>query len=257
MLNIQTKQFYYSPTFRQNSQTPIRTIGKNCGEFKELKYLFKVDKPNGIVEDLRFLKDTTTYKRRMETSLKFIEGSMKFLDEKIYGILGLGGLTTVFDIGNNRVLKISKENPFEYRNYNPKFDVPLLSKVEEYDGIFGCIQARAEIDNVKKEDVIDVKQRMKSAGFIPSNDFDNWRTEQVGIYEGRSVLLDSRCAVKQNNLFTRFIKWFDQNYNMKIPVYRPNKIDFNVYVHVDETPPPNYTLKEGWEIIKNVIKSWI
>ena len=218
---------------------------------------YTINKPNGIVSDLEQCKKDLGWSFRIDKALKFIQGSKKFLDENIYGIIGTGGLTTVFDIGNDRVLKISEENPFEYRKYNPKFDIPLIGEVEYFDGIYGYIQKKADTDNVGLKNVLAVKRKMKRAGYTSSQDFGMHRVDQVGIYKGKSFLLDSRCAVKRNNFITRFTRWFENNFNFQ-RVYYVQKIEDIIDkppAHIEEKPLPNYTLKEAFMRIKKVIKS--
>ena len=97
---------------------------------------------------------------------------------------------------------------------------------------------------------------MRKAGFIPSADFSDYRIDQIGVYNGESFLLDSRCAVKQNNLLTRFTKWFEYNFNQEI-ILISTDLDADVEIkHVDEKPLPNYTIKEAYVRIKKVIRSW-
>ncbi len=227
------------------------------GEDYFVKYTIK--QPHGIVEDLKQCLKDLHWERRIEPALTLVENGKKFLNEKIFGIIGTGALTTVFDIGDGRVLKISQENPFEYRKYNPKFDVPLLSNVEEHEGIFGYIQAKANTEDVRTPNVLSVQRKMKRAGFAPSRDFATHRLDQIGIYKGESVLLDSRCAVPQNNRLTRFAKWFEKYFTLKrVIILQPisESMNFEPPKHIDEAPLPNYTKKEAWAVIKKVIKSW-
>lgn len=231
----------------------IEYVNWSDGEDYFCKYT--INKPAGIINDLEQCRYDLKWNERFDMALKFIKGSGKFLNEKIYGISGVGAAAVAFDIGGDRVLKISDENPFEFREYNPKFDIPLLSKVEHYDGIYGYIQAKAETDGVGLKDVLRVQRKMKREGFAPSVDFNIWRTEQVGRYNGKSYLLDSRCAVRQNNLLTRFTRWFDRSFNRVIIVHKVGD-DISPPCHVNETPPPNLSPREAWKIIKKVLKSW-
>ncbi len=221
-------------------------------------YRYTINKPNGIISDLKQCKKDLGWITRINEALEFIKGSRKFLDEKIYGIIGTGGFTTVFDIGDGRVLKISKENPFEYRKYNPKFDIPLIGGVEHYKGIYGYIQKKADTENVGLKNVCAVKRKMKRAGYTSSRDFGTHRIDQVGVYQGKSFLLDSRCAVKRNNFITRFTRRFEEIFTLK-RVWQAKRMEDvmdNPPMHMDEKPLPNYTLKEAFMRIKKVIKSW-
>ncbi len=237
-----------------NYPNAVKYINWVDGEDSFVKYT--INKPQGIILDLEQCKTDLNWKNRIDTALKFIKGSKKFCNEKINGIIGLGGLTTVFDIGNGRVLKISEENPFEYRKFNPKFDIPLIGNVEHYDGIYGYIQAKADTKNIGLKNVLAVKRKMKRAGYDSSADFGNHRTDQVGIYNGKSYLLDSRCAVKRNNFITRFTRWFEKHFNRVIIARSIDDIIDMPMEHINEKPLPNYTFNEAFSRIKKVIKTW-
>ena len=56
----------------------------------------------------------------------------KDIDNSVTDIHNNGGLTVVFDIPNNEILKVSLENPLEFREHNPEFDIPFLTPVEKY-----------------------------------------------------------------------------------------------------------------------------
>ncbi|MBO7673056.1 hypothetical protein J6S88_06585 [bacterium] len=219
---------------------------------------YEIIKPNGMVEDLKQCRKDLQLDKRLNPIIEFIEKSKFFINEKIYGIVGFGGLTTVFDIGDGRVLKISEENPFEFRNYNPKFDIPLLSDVKSNGKYYAYIQRAAETEGVSTANVLKVKQKMRRQGYTPSRDFSNWRTEQVGILNGRSYLLDSRCAIPMNDKRTRFADWFKKWYDRSpLIAIKVSDMDIDIPVkHVDETPKANYTKAEARKIIKNVLESW-
>lgn len=214
---------------------------------------YDIKKPQGIIADLeQCLNDvgylTTTIKRTID----LVKNTKSFLNEKIFGIMGYGWHAVVFDIGGGRVLKISDENPFEYREYNPKFDIPLLSKVVQFGKLFGYIQQKADNKNVTVDDVEKVINEMKKEGFIPSDDFHKYKRCQVGIYNGKSYLLDSRCAMPNIKLsiITKatdsFIKHFDRTPKKPEPEYEL----------IDETPKFNYTWAEIKNIVKKVLASW-
>lgn len=76
--------------------------------------------------------------------IEFLKGSKRFLDEKIFSLMGKGRFSFALDIGNGRVLKISSQNPFEYRKHNSRFDIPLLSEIYRYGNMYGYIQAKAD-----------------------------------------------------------------------------------------------------------------
>ena len=217
---------------------------------------YELLKPHGILEDLEHWKSDFSGNSYRDDIIDFIKGSKVFLDEKIFSLLGEGFFTVAFDIGNDKVLKISDQNPFEFREHNPRFDIPLLSPIYKYGDMYGYIQAKAD-KKVSYFDVLSVKRKIKRDGYKVF-DFDEHPKKQIGIYEGKSYLLDSRCAIKQNNIKTRFAEWLFKYF------YRGKKecgaIAINPTKLPDTTPDcpiPNYSKKEVYTVIKNVIKSWV
>lgn len=252
---------FSNPYFGQNKYT-IREFS-NGKEFstvcdgEEFFHHYIIDEPKGILTDLEQCINDLKFEKKLRPVINFINESGKFINEKIYGIAGFGGLTSVFDIGNDRVLKISEENPFEYRKHNPKFDIPLLSQIEHYGNMYGYIQQKADTENVNIFDVQNVKRKMKKQGFTPSDDFSSWRIDQVGRLNGSSYLLDSRCAIPRNNRKTRFVQWFKKWFDRTPIVLHPiEEITDLPPVHVNEKPKPNYNKQEAIKIIKDVLSSW-
>ena len=229
----------------------------NALDGEEWIHHYKITKPQGIISDLKQCEEDLDLSRRLKGYAEFVDNTKIFKNEKIYGISGFGGLTTVFDIGEDRVLKISKENPFEYRKYNPKFDIPLKSDIVHYGDLYGYIQQKADTENITVNNVLKVKRKMKRAGYTSSNDFSNYRTEQVGTYNGKSYLLDSRCAITRNDRKTRFADWFKMWFDRSpLIAIRIDDIIDAPPTHIDETPKANYTKKEARKVIKDVLKSW-
>ena len=152
-------------------------------------------------------------------------------------------------------MKISSQDPFKYREYNPKFDIPLLSPVYKYNDMYGYVQAKAN-RQTSLLDVLSVKIRMKEEGY-KSVDFKYHPKAQVGIYNGKSYLLDSRCAVKQNNLKTRFVEWLFKHLYKGKKGYNARANNPTIPIYAFDHPQPNYSQKEAYSIVKNIVKSWI
>ena len=74
----------------------------------------------------------------------------KDIDNSVTDIHNNGGLTVVFDIPNNEILKVSLENPLEYREHNPEFDIPFLTPVEKYGKTYIVKQPKADTKNITK-----------------------------------------------------------------------------------------------------------
>ena len=215
---------------------------------------YELSEPQGILEDLKHWKYDCPKSSSQQKVIDFVRDSKVFLDEKIFAFVGNGFYSSVFDIGGNRVLKISEQNPFEYREYNPKFDIPLLSPIHKYGDMYGYIQAKAD-RQATLSDVLSVKKRMRKAGY-KAVDFKYHPEEQVGIYNGRSYLLDSRCAVKQNNLKTRFAEWLFKHFYKGKKAYNARANNPAAPIYLFDRPFANYSRKEVFAIIKNIIKSW-
>lgn len=169
----------------------------------------------------------------------------------IKGFAGHGGLSVVFDLGEKGVLKCSQENPLEFRKHNPEFDIPFTSPVVKINDFYIVQQTKADTSLVSPKDCIDVIKRMSKEGFEPSLDFDEYRTNQVGIYNGRAYLLDTRCALPKPDKFSLEVYDFCQR-NRR--VFYANKIDFMDFSHIDETPRANLSVKEAKTMIKRIMK---
>lgn len=169
----------------------------------------------------------------------------------IKGFAGHGGLTTVFDLGHKGVLKCSKENPLEFRKHNPEFDIPFTSPVIKIRDFYIVRQPKAETSSVTQKDCIDVISRMSKEGFEPSLDFDKYRTNQVGFYNGKAYLLDTRCAMPKPDKFSLEVYEFCER-NKR--VFYANKIDVEDFSHIDETPRANLSVKEARKMIGKIIK---
>ena len=188
-------------------------------------------------------------------------------ESEIKGVLGHGGLSIIFDLGDE-VLKGSLENPLEFREHNPSIDIPFLSDVEKVGKTYFVREAKADTKNVGINDCFNVLRRIRKSGLEPSMDLDVYKTEQIGKYQGRAYLLDTRCAVPRPNRFSRFVYDF-KRFNMR--VYRA--ISFSAeaiakrevieakrlksfgpqFLHVDESPRPNLSFKRGVAVMQGVM----
>lgn len=111
----------------------------------------------------------------------YIASSKNLKESDIKGVLGHGGLSVVFDLGEKGALKCSLENPLEYRKHNPAFDIPFLAPVAKQNKTFIVHMAKADTKNVTTEDCKDVIRRIKESGFELSRDLDEYKVYQVGI----------------------------------------------------------------------------
>ena len=187
---------------------------------------------------------------------KYIASGKDIKESDIKGIAGHGVETVVFNLGEKEVLKCSYENPLEYRVHNPEFDIPFLSPVTKINDTYIVREVKADTKNVTPDDCLDVIRRMDEQGFEPSSDLDKYRVEQVGIYNGKAYLLDTRCALPKPDEYTCFIHNFcNDNRRVYYSHFDINKED----CHVEEIPKANLTLTQGnsmaWKIIKDNIKN--
>lgn len=196
--------------------------------------------------------------------------SFDYVKEKdIKGILAKGGLSVIFDMGEKAVLKCSLENPLEYRKHCPDFDIPFLSPVIKINQTYIVKQAKADTKNLSIADCNDVISRIKKAGFELSQDMDSSKIRQIGKYNGKNYLLDTRCAVPPPNAFSRFIYNFCKKHKYVYELRDMSPEAINKYerelselsqkygpqvYHVNETPRKNLSLKEGFAMILSLIK---
>lgn len=248
LINTQHTQIAFKN--KNISNKPI--IAKSCSFLDE--YLSKYD---------------NTYAKALIKDLKdYIASKNGIIKESdIKGIIGRGGLSTIFDLGNNEVLKCSLENPLEYREHNPNIDIPFLSPVEKFGETFFVKEVKANTENITRADCRDVIQRIYNEGLEPSRDFDEYRTWQVGRYKGKSYLLDTRAALPRPNTFSEYIYQCCNDYRL---IYRPKTMRAEDIVreeaereklikkeglkalHIDETPRKNLGFKEGIKLVDRI-----
>ncbi len=198
---------------------------------------------------------------------KYIKETGKVKIEDIKGIVDYGGLSVIFDLGDD-VLKASLENPLEFRVHNSAIDIPFLSPVEKYGKTYFVREAKADIGHVSRKDCCNVIKRLRKFGLEPSCDLNIYKTWQVGLFQGKPYLLDTRCARPRPNRFSRFIYDFRKFNTGVIRILRANaeaiaKRDEQIkkrvalfgprILHLDETPRPNLSFKRGVAIIRGVM----
>ena len=75
----------------------------------------------------KYVNEGTASKKLVQDLKSYISlqrGKIKETDVK--KVIGYGGLTTVFELTNDRILKCSLENPLEHREHCTDFDIPFL-----------------------------------------------------------------------------------------------------------------------------------
>ncbi len=195
---------------------------------------------------------TAPFHRELQECLQtYLQQNKDINTDDIKGFAGHGGLSTVFDLGEKGVLKCSQENPLEYRMHNPEFDIPFTSPVIKVKNFYIVQQPKAETSSVTQKDCIDVITRMSNEGFEPSFDFDKTKTRQVGHYNGKAYLLDTRCALPKPDRFSLEVYNFCER-NKR--VFYPRKIDLSDLCHIEELPRTNLNIKEAKTMILKIIK---
>lgn len=179
---------------------------------------------------------------------EFINRTGKYKNTHFKEIAGDGGLSIVFDIGNNEVLKFTKENPYEFRKHFPILDIPLI-EMDKYNDFYLVREVKAKTTGLNNLHMKLILKKMKACKLEPSRDFC---IEQIGLYGNEPLLLDTRCAMPKPDKFSRFVYDFQKRYKKHIQIKVP---DFNApLTHIDETPRPNLSLKQGTSIIIATIK---
>lgn len=195
---------------------------------------------------------TTPFHRNLQECVNLYLQENKDLNAAdIKGFAGHGGLSIVFDLEEKGVLKCSQENPLEYRKHNSEFDIPFTSPVAKVNDFYIVRQPKAETSSVTQKDCIDVITRMSKEGFEPSFDFDKTKTRQVGHYNGKAYLLDTRCALPKPDRFSLEVYNFCER-NQR--VFHARKIDLSDFGHIEEVPKANLSIKEAKIMIQRIIK---
>lgn len=181
----------------------------------------------------------------------------KIKETDVQKVIGYGGLTTVFELTNDRILKCSLENPLEHRGHCAEFDIPFLSPVEKSGEHFFVIEPKAEQEGITIDDCKDVIKRIYKAGYEPSSDLDEYKIRQVGRYNGKMYLLDTRAALPQPDRFSKFIYRFCNSTNRVLIVEKVDPTNFEMK-HIDESPRKNLGfvegIKEAFDVIDTNVK---
>ncbi len=128
---------------------------------------------------------------------KFVNSNKQFQKEKVVSIIDIFANTIVMELENNRVLKMVKNNPFPNRQFEPEFDIPLLSNVHKFDNYYILIQEKADTNDIESDDIDDVVFRIKQKGY-DTYDIDGITGDmQIGWSPSlkKMMLIDSECAV--------------------------------------------------------------
>lgn len=190
----------------------------------------------------------------------------KEFDNSVKNLTDTGGLTMFFDIPDSKILKVSLENPLEFRKHNPNFDIPFLTPVEKSGKTYVVVQPKADTKNITQEHCVDVKKRIYKNSCEISTDSNKF--EQYGLYNGKAYLIDTRCAMPLPNTYTLLIdkicKKLDKCYTFltkeqyKKEKEEAYKIKGYFSYHCDETPRRNLGFAEGikkiYKTLKNNIK---
>ena len=190
----------------------------------------------------------------------------KEIDNNILGFHAGGGLTVYFDIPNNEILKVSLENPLEFRKHQPEFDIPFLTPVEKYGKTYIVKQPKADVKNITDEHFLDVAKRIYHNKCELSK--DGYKYEQYGLYNGKPYLIDTRCAKPKPNNWTLFVNWLCKKLPTQVVFITKEQDELErelaykakgyLSYHCDETPDKSLTFKGGllklFYKIKNCIK---
>lgn len=205
---------------------------------------------NDVVQDLS------------EGSISYFKAH-KEVDDSVIKFHESGGLSILFELQNNEVLKISLENPCEFREHNPEFDIPFLTPVEKWGKTFIVKQPKADTENVTVEHCREVGRKIQHN--LCELSTDGWKAEQYGLYNGRPYLLDTRCAMPLPNLWSFFIdnlcKKLNKCYTVMTEEQRHAELllDYEergyFAYHCDETPRKNLTFGEGLAKLYKTIKT--
>ena len=172
------------------------------------------------------------------------------------------GLTIFFDLPNNEILKVSLENPLEFRKHIPEFDIPFLSPVEKYGKTYIVKQPKADTDGITEMHIEDVGQRISDYGYELSP--DGKRCEQYGLYNGEAYLIDTRCVRPMPSTYTVIIDKICKKINKcyifvnreeeKQEEEKGYKEQGYFFCHIDESPRKSLTFKEGITQLFQTIK---
>lgn len=189
--------------------------------------------------------------------------SHKDVDDSVIKLYKKGSLSVIFELQNDEILKISLENPLEFREHNSNFDIPFLTPVEKYGKTYTVKQPKADTENITREHFLDVKKRIRYG--LCELSADGRKYEQYGLYNGKPYLLDTRCAMPMPNAWTLLIDEICSRLNKCCTILSPEQYDLKQELkfkekgyfayHCDETPRKSVTFKEGLLKLFNTIKN--
>lgn len=187
----------------------------------------------------------------------------KEIDDSVINFHNFGSLTVYFDIPDSKILKVSLENPLEFREHNPEFDIPFLSPIEKYGKTYVVVQPKADTENITKEDCINVIRRIYRNFCEISRDGN--KLEQYGLFNGKAYLIDTRCAMPLPNTYTIIIDKLCKKLNKcytfitkeqsKKEQEEAYKIKGYFSYHCDEIPRKSLTFTEGIKKIYRVLRN--
>ena len=134
-------------------------------------------------------------KEQIKILKEFLQTCDELKDEKLVSLMDAMNNTLVLELEGNRVLKMVKYNPFpEGRNFEPSFDLPVLSDVYSHKGYYMFVQEKADTDDIDSDALDSVIERIEEAGYEPYDIIGN--EMQVGWSEIKQdyMLLDTECA---------------------------------------------------------------
>ncbi len=115
-------------------------------------------------------------------------------------LLGAGAFSVVFDIGNNKVLKLSQRPCFPKKLES--FDLPIFQKGYSAEhGIYWCIGAKAQnyLDcRINQANIIKIIDDIKANNYEIRPDLNINSPHQLGFLNGKVYLLDYDSAVNKD-----------------------------------------------------------
>lgn len=160
---------------------PITIIDAFCNFIKD----------SVLIEYLEIFK-TYSAKKDMQKIINDLMKSNKIKDKKTNGLIGYGVSSYVFDIGENKVLKITHGDHFSGR-IPQEFDLPIIKqgRLCHNSDYFFYIEDKVEVDNISAKDIENIKTKAQKLDFI----ITDIHPRQFGkSLNGKVYLLDPECV---------------------------------------------------------------